>query len=515
MTAMPSPESLASSPGFGVLGRTPIPGAAPCGTDADGSPDFDAVSSEVGKLTQLDGSPVDWALVVRHATTILAEQSKDLRIAAYLTRGLLEQNGLVGLADGLEVIAGIVSEHWAECWPTLRRMRGRAAALTWVVEKVAPILRTRFVDSHDAESLRRIGTLTNDLSDSLSSLMGDAAPDFSELRSALRDKLRETEQEPANAPPAPAAASGKASAPAAAPAISLAGMLPPDPTSDRAVKQVFTESAAALRPGDLANPLFYHMVRYATWRGIGDLPPTQADGRTQLAPVPSDRVGQYEKLLANGQFVDLIQQVEISVARNPFWLGGHRLVDSALRELEHDAARAAVRHELRTLLGRLPGLPDLRFSDGTPFADAATARWLNDDVLAPPSAQAASAAPAPGGGPGDGWRGILETARATAAEPLELLRHLETGLLAEPEPRRRFLWGMALARACLDQGHPALAEAQLSRLSDQFAALGLSAWEPTLGADLQAALSDPRLHASPLSQSVTGGRPSVLHRGDV
>lgn len=519
MTAMCPAQSL-----FQELGRAPIPGSSPVGADPVGSPAFDAVMAEVNKLTQLDGGAVDWMLVVQHAAAILSEQSKDLRIAAYLARGLFEQQGLPGLALGLDILADIVGEYWTECWPGIRRMRGRAAALTWMVEKTAPLVRARFVDCDDAEDLRRILSATCALSERLSETMGEAAPDFSELNGALNAKLRETEPEHrSQAMTAAPSAPRHAVAQSVSPPASLAGMTPPDPTSDRAVKQVFTEVAAALRPDDLGNPLYYHMVRYATWRGIRDIPFVQADGRTQLAPVPSDRVSQYEKMLANRQYADVIGQVEISVARNPFWLGGHRLVEAALRELGHPAACAAVRHEARMFLDRLPGLLDLRFSDGSPFADALTAKWLQDDVLAPPVPKQGLVA---GSGGGGGWRDLLAAADTAApGAPSEALRHLEAGLMAEREPRQRFLWGMALAHACLAQGHLALAETQFSRLSDQYTALGLSAWEPMLGADLRSGLASVRTHAPramaavadvplPVIPSSTGGNTPVLHQGE-
>lgn len=481
------------------LGRAPIPGSLPAGEDGEGTPAFEAVMAEVGKLSQMGGDPVDWFVVVEQGAVVLRDVSKDLRIAAYLTRGLLEQDGLPGLARGLSILAGMVEAHWDTCWPVKRRPRGRAAAFSWLAEKVAPVLAARFVDNGDGPVLREAQATLAALVAALDGLMEDSAPDLGDLTAALAAKLREAEVAgdgaapdavPASRPASGARASA-ASAPKAEPAAPVLPSLPTlDPSSERVVKQVFTEAATALRPNDLGNPVFYHMVRYATWRGITEAPPAQAEGRTQLAPVPGDRVAQYEKMLAAGHHADLLSGVEVSVARNPFWLTGQRLSDAALGALGHIAARAALRYEVRTFVGRIPALLELKFSDGSPFADAATRDWITQQVMAPePASTAQAVAAAPAGGD---WRDMLDTVTAEAApgDLLDLLARLDRALTNERDPRRRFLWGMALARACLDGGQKALARAQLERLNDQFSALGLDAWEPSLGADLTAALAE-------------------------
>lgn len=498
----PRPLVLRDAPD---LGRTPIPGPDPTGSDPDGTPAFEAVAGEIGKLSQMDGAAVDWSTVVTEGTTVLREVSKDLRVAAYLARGLMEQDGLPGLARGARVLAGIVHDHWDACWPPKRRLRGRVAAFTWLIEKTAPALSARFVDGGDGPVLRDLDETLTALDRQLETLLEDSTPDFTPLTRAVRDKLREAEPDgERRAEEAPAAQGGataesrepgaqsKAAAakPAAEPkaAPKLGGLPPLDATSERVVKQVFTEAAAALRPDDLGNPVFYHMVRYATWRGITDVPPTNDDKRTQLAPVPADRVAQYEKMLAAGHFVDVIAGAEVSIARNPFWLTGHRLTDQALARLGHTAARNAVLHEVRALVSRLPSVVELKFSDGTPFADTATRAWIESEVI--PAGEPGTNAGGGGGG-GDTWRSLLEAVAADARpdDPLDLFARLDAALTAERDPRRRFLWSMALAQACLDAGQSALARAQLERLDQQFRALGLDAWEPSLGADLAAALA--------------------------
>jgi len=518
------------------LGAPPIPGALPAGDDPDGIPAFEALLAEIGKLSHLGDAPVDWVAVVDTASTVLRDHAKDLRAAVYLTRGLLDQDGLPGMLRGIEAVVSVVDLYWEACWPSLRRMRGRTAAFLWLSERLVPALEGRFVDSTDGPVLRRLQERVQTLSDRLDARLGDAAPDLGSLHAVLRAKVRDTNAagdsdeatngaQNASRSPAPARVPGpSAGRPSATSSSSVRGesggasspghhtpsltALPAlDPSSARVVKQVFTEAVAALRPQDLGNPVFYHMARYATWRSIADAPSASDDGRTQLAPVPADRIAQYEKMLGAGHYADLIAGAELSVIRNPFWLAGQRLTDAALKALGHDAARAAVHYEVREFLTRLPALLDLRFSDGTPFADPATRAWIDATVWASPQAAPGPATGASGGASGgDDWRALLSAAQADTegGSLLDLLHRLDTALCAETDPRRQFLWGMALARACLDGGQIALARAQLSRLNDTFTGLGLQAWEPALGADLAATLTES------LSGTPKGNRPRPL-----
>jgi type VI secretion system protein ImpA len=109
----------------------PISGETPAGTDLrqDNSPDSiyyrlrdaraearaaeranDGGSTEVGALPQ-------WRVVRDLAIEALSHRSKDLEIAAWLTEALLRSDGLVGLAAGFRVMAGLSDGFWDGFFP--------------------------------------------------------------------------------------------------------------------------------------------------------------------------------------------------------------------------------------------------------------------------------------------------------------------------------------------------------------------------------------------------------------
>jgi type VI secretion system protein VasJ len=136
--------------------------------------------------------------------------------------------------------------------------------------------------------------------------------------------------------------------------------------------------AAYLWEEDRMNPLAYRLNRTA-WLQVAELPPV-ADGRTRLPPPD----GRTQKTLAEcrerGDWEGLLRTAEPMVGRFLLWLDLNRHVIEAMGHLgsQYETARDTVCEETASLIGRLPGVEDLAFSDGTPFADSETQSWLQD-----------------------------------------------------------------------------------------------------------------------------------------
>jgi type VI secretion system protein ImpA len=96
-----------------------------CGADLE----YDASFSEIDRLSQgkpeqqigttiVPAEEPDWKNVQKKSTEFLAH-SKDLRVAAHLTRALLRNNGWSGLATGLGLLRGLVERYWDGVHPRL------------------------------------------------------------------------------------------------------------------------------------------------------------------------------------------------------------------------------------------------------------------------------------------------------------------------------------------------------------------------------------------------------------
>ncbi|WP_223879029.1 type VI secretion system protein TssA [Chitinimonas arctica] len=103
----------------------PVDASAPCGQNLEYSQEFLALESlVVGTPEQQFGDTViaavapDWAAVAKQSDGLL-RQSKDLRLATLRTRAAINQDGVAGLASGLELLAGLLSSYWSDLHPEL------------------------------------------------------------------------------------------------------------------------------------------------------------------------------------------------------------------------------------------------------------------------------------------------------------------------------------------------------------------------------------------------------------
>ena len=115
------------------LGRKPINESNPVGDDVRYEPEFEQLQQEIDKLSiaSASGEGIDWNYVVKLASLILSEKSKNLQAATYLAAALVETEGVSGLLQGVTVLSDLVSTYWDTFYPPKKRMRGRINALKW------------------------------------------------------------------------------------------------------------------------------------------------------------------------------------------------------------------------------------------------------------------------------------------------------------------------------------------------------------------------------------------------
>lgn len=68
---------------------------------------------------QRETKSADWRAVVATATDALATKSKDLQLAAWLTRALVKRHGFAGLRDGFQLLRELQERFWDHIYPEL------------------------------------------------------------------------------------------------------------------------------------------------------------------------------------------------------------------------------------------------------------------------------------------------------------------------------------------------------------------------------------------------------------
>ena len=462
--------------------RAPLPGDAPAGVNVAYEDDYQTLKAEVDELGAATGE-VDFGSIVDLSTKILSEQSKDLSVVGYLTLGLARTEGYAGIAEGLAATRAVAEGFWDDAFPPLRRMRGRQAALQFVAERTSSWIQTHRATPDDREALAHAEAEAEALQAFASEAMGEDAPAFSGVLRELREQARRLPKPtpPKEAPPDASLSSGaspnepdeRAGDPAPAKPASASPGTDAEFATAKEAQRVVMKVAQFFREADALDAVPFALLRAIRWNAIDAPPPT---GKIPAPPKP-----RRDALAAMGPAANhavLVREAEASFQQSPFhfWLDLQRLVAASLQALGPPAAaaHAAVVDATASLVRRQPTLPTLAFQDGTPFADGATAAWL-DEI----------ASSSDGGGDSQRAGGRSEEAIQAAREAAAGgdVPGAVAGLMADAgNPRDRFERSVAAAEMCLGAGRPDVALALLDDADDALRAHRLDVWDPDAAA---------------------------------
>lgn len=484
------------------------------GVDLREEPEFEGLESEFRKMETAGPAAVDWKMLNGRTLQVLEKKSKDLVLGSRLAFGLHREEGYKGLAIGISILRGMVADHWEGLFPPLKRERGRAGSFDWLSDRLAPVVEAE----PPAEDKQVFALVAHDRLVELDELLAERMQKFPvtlgpliralrpharSARAAIeaREAAEKAQAEAAAMPPAQPAAAAPVETPApavqqpAAPPPAPPVAAPPQPAAsqpaviadvptgegaEKSLQSVFSAAAkvaALVRQEAPADPRGYLCARLAIWGQIRTAPPDNA-GRSALPPPPKARLSEIQAMRAAGNHRGLLVSAESGFVTSPFWLDAQYIVVQSMQALgpEFDAARAAITGELAAFLKRTPGLTNLSFSDGMPFADGDTLAWISSDVQSGDSAGA-------GGSELDQKRsaaGKLGQAGQVLAG-LKLLTEFAESRFGE---RERFLARLEIGEYCLrfELLQPLLALlAGLRQTAEQRA---LDVWEPELAASV-------------------------------
>lgn len=472
-----------------AIGSDPVGTDSPSGLSVRYDSEFEQLQTEMQKLENLSGEPVDWKKVTALSQTILKNKSKDLLVCSYLVLGLLETEGFAGLSNGLTCLEGLIADHWASLFPTAKRMRARINALNWLSEKAGTVISRTEPDFSSGEMLNACNERVAALEALLQEKLGPEDQGLTDLRRPIQEQLNRisaASSQPVEAvsEPKPPVDSKPMPAVAAAPASKL--------ETSEDVKRALRDSFSVLkrvgsfeRSQDLTKPLSYRLIRFIAWCEIDALPPAE-NGKSRLPAPPKQLRDRFQALIEQSSWNELISQVEARVVEFPFWLDLQRMSERGLAGLGPDftQARQAVKSAVASFLNRLPGLIDLQFSDGTPFADESTREWTALQLFPQSDTELEKTIPC------ENETGFLDEIRQQSRQLLgegklkAALSLVQEATKSSSAQRQKFLIHLELINLCIESGQIKAALAHLETLDDQIKRFSLDIWEPELASQV-------------------------------
>ncbi|MFJ3368170.1 type VI secretion system protein TssA [Pseudomonas sp. NPDC086251] len=455
------------------------------GEDSRFSNEIEALEQELAKASSMhQRGPIDWFKIREDSEAVLRTQSKNLRVAAWLTWALYECESFQGLLAGLGLLHYLCESHWAEIHPA--KARTRAAAISWLVPRLEQVLNENIAIKEQLPLFRRLVEHLEGLDAACTEHLGDDAP----LLLPISRRLKTMVQRAADNQPEPGVV-GAAVAQVKQAATQLFTPGAPIDNEKEAHKALRAQQENA-RPlcawwlkQKATDMRALRLNRTLLWLPIDAVPERNAEHITVLRGLPADKLKAYQDRYDQAKYADLLVELEASLAKAPFWFDGQRMVWECLQCLNAEMAMREVEIHFALLIQRLPGIIELRFHDGAPFADPATRAWISANVMphlqtasAPRKVEVADTQPA--------WEVALE-------EVLPILRKdglkaavqiLKQGLQSAHGGRVRFFWQFALARLCFMAKKYELAKTQLETLDQTLQDSGLNAWEPDLALEV-------------------------------
>lgn len=482
----------------------PIDGGA--GADVSYDEKFEQVKLEVDKLSSLGGDKCNWGTVAANSEELLLEKSKDFRIACYLACSHIREGELTKLLDGIVLVRELMSRYWDNMFPPLNRLRARAGMVGWMSDQSGEVVGGIKVQASDAELVKCIDEQCGLLDALCRERFVEHFPGMSKLREGIRTLVRSVPKEapkPVVAAPSPgaSAAASTVTSPAAAPlAMPTAAGVPAGGGASPASLVSAEDARRALEPttrllvkmGQLMrserpeNPMAYKLSRFAMWLELTQAP-LVTDGKTLVPPPGAHIRTRLDSLVSAADWLNLLNEADVQGANFILWLDPHRFCATAMSALGalFLKAKEELLLQVALMLKRIPTLATMTFSDGTPFADAQTQMWLENEVKPILAGDGGGGAAAP-----SVLDEPLKEAKdfAMKGELGKALTIIMSASDAAPTPAERFRGRLAIAQLCLGAGQSEIARSQLDGLTEVIRRHELAVWDPKLAADVYASL---------------------------
>ncbi len=496
------------------------------GEDASYDEAFEQIKTELDRASSIEGGSTDWGAVESKAYDLLAERSKDFRVALYYTAAATQRRKLAGLFDGILILNELCNAYWEPMFPALKRPRARGNLCGWLSEVTTPLVAPYAPTAAERDMVKALERTFRELDNFLADKLGEAYPGMNTLRDAVNAMPHRVPADAPPPPPPPPPPAPKPAASAAGPASVRAPQTVRPPAdgsggyeaeavatgggggvgiSDADIVDVDTAYQALsqlapliARASDVILSILPTSVdgvrlgRVAAWLLVGGAPYNEG-GQTQIDGPYEHVAGSLHELAAAQDWNNLLVTASQVSASYPMFLDAAFAMARALEGLgpEYEACKNAVVKETAALLARAPELPNLTFANGVPFANADTKAW--------------AAGLAAGGGGGGGSKSPVDKAVADAQKLLDggqapqavgLLSRLANQLAS---PNHRFRARLEIAKLCIKAQLFDIALAQLEALERVADEHRLAAWDPELCAEMYASLYRTRKAQSALA----------------
>jgi len=442
--------------------------------------------------------------IISISADILENQSKDLRIAAYLCRGLFHHKEYSGLLEGLEIYHLLLEKFWEKGLHP-QNVAARANNITLLDKNLLGDMGLK----KDVKANREILEAIKGILENIKAFLKEKNPDknisFQSVNAEI-DKLLNAAPKPQTAvksPPGSAVSTAKSETQPSTATVPLESGLKSEMDAIKSLIQL----ARFLFERDIKNVISYRILRAVFWH-LFVPPEPDENGKRFVMYSEAPNKAHIENLLKDEDWISAVKECEnslISELENggfSLCLDIQRFLSLSLRGLvnkfdrlgdnkernAYDNLNKLILHETAMIIERFPFITDILYKDQkTPFADSLTKRWIEESVKSTTeSSQADKPKMVIPETDSEDEKSRIQEDFDKAQELLskrklgEAFEIMQNGIDTEPTRKGRFLRRLNLASLCLDASQPRMARPILEQLDIEIERFALDQWEPGL-----------------------------------
>lgn len=483
------------------LGQLPIPGEKAAGRDIRSEDIYEDLVTEINKRGTLNSvGPTNWVNVVNLSQDILQNYSKDILVCSYFCVGLLNTNGLKGLANGIHVYLGLLENYWDGLYPP--RIGGRINAIDWWLNTINEQLRKT---SAEVWSVEDLAVLKQDFDGLLAFFEQRGMDEPAEIRSVIAKSISLISNEsqaivvPTSVRTDPSSSVSHSSFTNAAITSNTMAMMNvgepihiPDIISasdlDVVLRPIFSalgKVSESLHREQTLSSVLFKTNRFIAWVNVTMVPPRDSETTTMLSPPDFQLISTLQQLYQSRNWLELLKTAEARIIEFRFWLDLSYYSYTALSNLNQNGIAQELAYETLSYKNRLNGLEKLCFSDGVPFANDDTKSWLNSITQGNSSSSLASiAASATIKNSDDFEHDVAEVKRLAEDGNLPAaINKLHDKIKSATTKSERFIRVMYFCKFVASIKHKYLAKPYLDELLISCKNYQLDSWDPVLASE--------------------------------
>lgn len=237
----------------------------------------------------------------------------------------------------------------------------------------------------------------------------------------------------------------------------------------------------------MQDPRAYLLTRSIAWLQVLTSPPANAEGLTTIKPLSANKLQEYQKRIAEKDYLNLLPELEISLSKAPFWFDGHYLCAKALEGLGQSELAELNRLTLALILKKYPAFMTLKFDDGSAFVASETQDWLSEksaDPIAEITLPGSDSVAEP-------WQlAYVDACQMMRQDPKrlsEFLKQFQVAMQTARSIKEKINWLFSSCRLCQQQNKHDLANILFNQINHLLEKFDLDAWDPDLSISIYAA----------------------------